>query len=286
MGEQDLNPMLHVEKMTTADFPFAVELANTMDWSMTEEDFRLSLKLEPEGCFVLFDKLNRVGISTSVSFEKVGWFGNLVIDQGCRSRGGGTMLVQRAVDHLRNRGVKTIGLYAYQHLIRFYENLGFTANREFAVFQGKTKKQRIKSIPQRITEKEIPEVLELDKQCFCGDRKRLLALIILDEKNQCYFSKSNGKTTGYVATKEHEGLTEIGPLVCRRGSSSVPKTLLEGVLGTPDREVFACLPTENKVLAKVLIERGLQESFRLTRMFLGPAVAENCTYVAESLERG
>lgn len=287
MSEQDLNSMLHAEKMTAADFPFAVKLANTMDWSMTEEDFELSVKLEPEGCFVLFEELNRVGISTCVSFKKVGWFGNLVIDKNHRERGGGTLLVREAVNYLRSKSVETIGLYAYQHLVKFYENVGFKVNREFSVFQGKPKKQRIEGNLQKIAEKDIPAVLKIDKKCFCGDRKRLLAPIILDKNNQCYMSRNGNRTTGYVATKEHKEMAEIGPLVCRSESSNVAKALLKIALrNSARRDVLVCLPTENMSLVEVLAEAGLKESFRLTRMFLGPAVAESCTYIAESLERG
>ena len=46
--------MFHVEEMTSADFEFAVNLANTMSWGMTVEDFMYSVSLEPNGCFVAF----------------------------------------------------------------------------------------------------------------------------------------------------------------------------------------------------------------------------------------
>jgi len=39
-------------------------------------------------------------------------------------------------------------------------------------------------------------------------------------------------------------------------------------------------------LLKVLSKVGFKEDFGVARMFLGPAVAKNCIYMAESLERG
>jgi GNAT superfamily N-acetyltransferase len=127
--------MFHVEKMKVDDFPFAVQLANTMDWNMALEDFEFMAKLEPKGCFVLFQGSERVGIATSVSFGKVGWFGNLIVKEDHRKKGAGAFLVKHAVDYLKGTGVETIGLYAYLHLIGFYENFGFKPDVDFLVFQ-------------------------------------------------------------------------------------------------------------------------------------------------------
>ena len=40
--------------MSSADFQFATDLANTMNWNMATEDFEFMTSLEPEGCFVAF----------------------------------------------------------------------------------------------------------------------------------------------------------------------------------------------------------------------------------------
>ena len=279
--------MFHVEKMTTVDLPLAVDLANTMHWNTTQEDFELNLKLEPEGCLVLLDELGRVGISTCVSFGKVGWFGNLVMKKDHRRQGGGTLLVQRAINYLKSKGVETIGLYAYQHLVGFYENIGFRGNEEFSVFQGKTKTRCAQSSLKKITGKDIPAVLDFDRKCFRGDREKLLEPIILNENNRCYFAERNGRLTGYVIAKNHEEMTDVGPLVCRNLNNNLAKSLLRAALcDFSGREVFVCLPTRNRNLTRVIAGMGLNENFRVTRMFLGPATAESCTYIPESLERG
>ena len=71
--------MFNVKNMQVSDFPFAVQLANTMNWNMTIKDFEFMLKLEPQGCFVLLHNKERVGIATIVTFGKVGWFGNFIV---------------------------------------------------------------------------------------------------------------------------------------------------------------------------------------------------------------
>ena len=128
------NPMFRIATMRTGDFSFAVKLANTMNWNMADEDFGFILQLEPNGCFVLFDESTPVGISTCISYGKIGWFGNLVVQEDYRKKGAGTILLKHSIEYLRNGKVETIGLYAYPHLIGFYEHFGFKVDHGFFGF--------------------------------------------------------------------------------------------------------------------------------------------------------
>ena len=130
--------MFQVKLMRAGDFPFAAKLANTMDWNMAAEDFEFMFSLEPEGCFVVFQGSEPVGIATSISFGEVGWFGNLIVKEKARNRGAGSLLVKHTVKYLQNKGVKTIGLYAYPHLVNFYSNLGFKRDEDFSVLHTET----------------------------------------------------------------------------------------------------------------------------------------------------
>ncbi len=121
--------MFCVEKMKSSDFPFAVQLANTMDWNMAESDFEVAIKLEPDGCFVLFNAHEPVGIATCISYGKKGWFGNLAVAEEHRKEGAGSFLVKLAVDYLKSKGAETVGLYAYPNLTGFYKKLGFHDDR-------------------------------------------------------------------------------------------------------------------------------------------------------------
>jgi len=75
--------------------------------------------------------------------------------------------------------------------------------------------------------------------------------------------------------------------MCRQNHSGVAVALLETTLNKlRNHDVFIAVPTEETALLEVLFKAGLREKFCVTRMFLGPAVAKNCIYIAESLERG
>ncbi len=93
--------MFEVRKLLEEDFDFAVNLTDTRDWQLTEEDFRFMLEMEPEGCFVLLYDSVRVGLVTNVSFGKVGWLGILIVDEKHRKSGGGRLLVQHSLEYFK-----------------------------------------------------------------------------------------------------------------------------------------------------------------------------------------
>jgi ribosomal protein S18 acetylase RimI-like enzyme len=281
--------MFRVERMSVYDFLFAVQLANTMDWNMALEDFEFMAKLEPKGCFVLFHGSERVGIATSVSFGKVGWFGNLIVKEDYRKKGAGTFLVKHAIKYLKSTGVETTGLYAYPHLIEFYKNFGFKPDVDFLFFQGKAVSSVTEGTLQlrEAKEQDIPALIDFDCQCFGAHRKKLLEPTLLNTGNLCYIAVDNHEIIGYGAAKVYDEMAEIGPLICRQNRVNIAVTLLTTILSRlGNHDVFICVPTEETALLEALSKVGLQENFRVTRMFLGPTVAKNCTYIAESLERG
>ncbi len=280
--------MLHAEKMRAEDFPFAVELANTMDWNMAESDFEFMSKLEPDGCFVLWDAQDRVGIATCVSYGKIGWFGNLAVKKANRRKGAGTFLMKHAINYLKGRGVEAVGLYAYQHLVGFYGRVGFKSNDDFIMLKGLPEKTLSKM--STITEagkRDIRALTNFDTRCMGWDRKRLFESVLLEKGNRCYYSAVQGEVVGFVMAKVYEDMVEIGPILYRRNKQDVALKLVKSLLARFNNgDVYVCLPAKETALLVSFEEAGLRESFRLTRMFLGSVAAQNCVYVPESLERG
>jgi GNAT superfamily N-acetyltransferase len=273
--------------MSSEDFPFAVKLANTMDWNMAEEDFEFMLKLEPHGCFVLHENEEPVGIVTCISYGRTSWFGNLAVKEGHRRMGAGTFLVKHVVDYLRTKRVETVGLYAYQHLIGFYEHIGFKACSDFVVLSGKTLPSQIEETFKEVNNDGVPRLIEFASRCLGDDREKLLKNLLLGKGNRCYFSADNHQISGFVTAKVYEEMAEIGPLLCKPDRPDVAAGLLRTILGRLSNvEVYVCVPAKEKLLIRTLEARGLKENFRVTRMFLGPVPAEKCFYVPESLERG
>lgn len=280
--------MFKVKPMRPQDFAFATELANTMDWKMAPQDFQYATTLEPDGSFALTDDAQRIGIATSIAYGKVGWFGNLIIKPEHRGRGAGSFLVRHAIDFLHGRGVETIGLYAYPNLIRFYRNLGFKVDDEFAVLHAKAMTIPTQEMLPQIKKQDIDRIAQFDSECFGGDRRKLLESIILDEDNLSFFLSEHGRIVGYVTAKIYGNMAEVGPLVCQSDRSDAAVALVRAVLGKLGNcGVYVWgLPKKEASLAHALLRFGFREEFSVTRMFLGEPTAQNCIYIAESLERG
>jgi len=279
--------VLKIMKMKANDFSFAVRIANSMNWDMTEEDFKFMVKLEPEGCFVLFQDQERLGIATNISFGKVGWFGNLMVKEESRRKGAGRLLLQHSIDYLKKKSVSTIGLYAYPHLVQFYESFGFKSDIEFLVLKGKTTLQSNQETQRKANRLDIPQILDFDYQCFGADRKKLLKPILLSKNNLCFISTPKNDFAGYIMAKVQGKTAEVGPLQCRENRSKEAVALLKTVLANlAGLEVFMYIPKKDIALLEVLYKAGLKADFRVVRMFLGKPIASSCLYAAESLERG
>lgn len=273
--------------MRFEDFSFATELANTMNWNMATEDFQFMTQLEPEGCFVLFEDSKPMGIATCISYGKVGWFGNLVVKEEIRHKGAGGLLVEHAIDYLQGKGVETIGLYAYPNLLKFYGNLGFKADEDFAVLHGQPAPLPTKETLPKIGKHNFQAVAKFDRECFGGDRTKLLESIILEEGNLGYYVSKGNEVVGYVAATVYETMAWVGPLMCQEGNVDVAVTLLKEVLAKLNGlSVYVALPKKEVSLTDMLSTIGFQEDFSVVRMFFGPIAARNCIYLAESLERG
>ncbi len=278
--------MLRVKTMKSGDFSFAVELANTMNWNMAIEDFELNSRLEPKGCFILFDDAEPVGISTCISYGKVGWFGNLVVKENYRRKGAGTILLRHAIDYLKRKNVETVGLYAYTHLIDFYKKLGFKVDKDFVVLRGIPKSSTANDAP-KMNVQNIPNLIALDSKCFGANRSRLLKPFFHKISNPCYVYLEGTQISGFVAAKVYEGMAEIGPLVSNKNRPDTAICLIKTIFGKlSGLNVSMCVSGKAIPVLNMLSKLGFREDFRLARMFLGPVAAKNCIYVAESLERG
>ena len=280
--------MFKIKKLEIEDLPFAVQLANVSNWNMTIKDFEFMMKIEPQGCFVLFQDQERLGIASSVTFGKAGWFGNLVVKEEFRNKGAGGHLLQHAIDYFNKKGVETIGLYAYPHTVKFYKKFGFKSDIDFLVLKGKV---AFHMVPQEIVKlaklPDIQRIINFDHQCLGANRKKLLELILLNRHNLCYISTEKSKITGYIAAKIYDKMVEIGPLMCTMNHTKDAMLLFETMLNQLSGfEAYTCIPKKETKLLSILLKAGLKEDFEVVRMFLGPAIAKKCICIAESLERG
>jgi ribosomal protein S18 acetylase RimI-like enzyme len=273
--------------MVLADLKFAVHLTDTMNWGLVEEDFQFMMNLEPAGCFTMFDNIKKIGVATTISFETVGWLGNVIVNEKYRGRGVGKRLVKHALEYLLNKQVKTIGLYAYISTIPFYKKLGFEYDTEFTYLTGRAVSLPFTEGTREAMEEDLEKIITLDQSCFGASRRKVLQPFFLDPENLCQIVVEDKQVVGFIIAKSYGGVSEIGPLVCQERGIDVAITLLKNIFNQlkGDR-VSVCVPKKETKILKKLVKWGLSEAFPLARMFYGEYIDKNCIYLAESLERG
>ncbi|MGB9714558.1 MAG: GNAT family N-acetyltransferase [Candidatus Bathyarchaeales archaeon] len=274
--------------MTQEDVEFAVRITDAMNWNLTEQDFAFMMQLEPEGCFTLLCDSEKIGITTTISYGKIGWIGNVVVDEKYRRRGAGSTIIKHAINYLKSKGAETVGLYSYKEKADFYARLGFKRDLEFTVLNGEVLSSNVEATNIKKTEKtDIQKIIEFDSLYFGAFRRKLLEKIINEMNSLCHYYAENGEIFGYATAKVYANYAEIGPLVCRREKSGIAKNLLGAILKRVNGlEVSICLPKKEKEMVNMLLNSGLEESFTVVRMFSGPITFRDCVYIAESLERG
>jgi len=279
--------MFQTKTMSKEDFEFAVRITNQMGWNLARDDFEFAMELEPKGCFVMFYNSERVGLATTISFGRIGWFGNLVVSKNCRRKGAGSLLVQHSIEYLKRKGAETVGLYAYMEKIPFYKRLGFNYDSDFVVLKGKGFPSSVKANIRKAREQDMERIITYDSACFGASRKKLLEPIILYPANLCYMFNDDEQVSGYAVAKVYDGMAELGPLMCPRERSDIAVELLKATLNSVNGyEVHMCIPQKESLIIDMLKKAGFSESFRVARMFLGPPITEQSISLAESLERG
>ena len=280
-------PKFCVKQMSEEDFDFSVHITDTMNWKLVKEDFAFMLELEPQGCFVLLQDQERIGIVTTINFGKVGWLGNLIVDENHRKTGAGTLLANEAIQYLTGRGAETIGLYSYSNAIPFYKRLGFEYDSDFVVLRGRGTSSKVPASLRKAEKEDTPEIIDFDETNFGGSREKLLSPILGNKRNSCHVYVEDGHIQGYAIAKPYGEAAELGPLVCKPKQSNVAISLLRTSLSNLTKfEVYLTIRGRESTVIRMLSDSGFSEYFRVARMFLNPRIIKDCIYVAESLERG
>jgi len=279
--------MLEIRKMSSEDYAFAVDLTDTMGWNFVEEDFKFMTELEPDGCFIVVDGSERIGLATTISFGRVGWLGNVIVSESHRGGGIGSHLVRHTIEYLRGNNVETVGLYSYIERIPFYTRLGFKYDSEFVMLKGRGSPAHPGACLKRVEKGDVNKIIDLDCSCFGALRIKLLEPLLSNPDNPCFVYFEDESVLGYILAKVYGGMAEIGPLVCRGDRSDIAMDLL---MATFNRlgglEVSMCVPERELTILNALKELGFREDFRVAKMFFGGSIPYDCIYVAESLERG
>ena len=206
-----------------------------------------------------------VGGAAVVWFGATGWIGALGVAAGARRRGVGTALTSGCVRHLRDRGARTVLLFATSAGRPVYERVGFVSDgvvqawRDLAPPRGRARGDGVRAIETG----DLATVLALDAAATGEDRRAVFAAL-------------DGTVTGLVV--ERAGAVcgsavrspwGLGPSVVAtdREAGVALLSVLRRVPGSP---LMVSVPDANAGAVRALRAWGFQTINSATRMRLGP----------------
>jgi GNAT superfamily N-acetyltransferase len=205
-----------------------------------------------------------VGAVCTLSFGATGWIGALGVEPRRRGHGIGTALTEAAVAQLRERGARTVLLFATDLGRPVYERLGFVAEGAVMAWRGRAGVAPAALEVRRLCEDDRPAVAALDAEATGEERARFL-----DHLRPLHGlgAERAGALCGWSAGSPYGA----GAAVCA-ADAEAGVALLAAVAGGPQPSTVV-VPAANAAAARALADWGFNPANAGERMRLGPAVA-------------
>jgi GNAT superfamily N-acetyltransferase len=258
--------------MRQTDLPFADAVRALARWNQTLDDWRRFLAMEPEGCYLAEWNGQSAGTATTIVYgPTVAWIGMVLVHPDHRRRGIGSALLQRCIDHLRERGVSSIKLDATPAGKRVYDGLGFKDEWPLARWERTSPWPHPARPDTRIRdwrESDVRLVDRLDTAAFGACRLRLLQALVPQSRCALVFEAAPGQIDGY-------GLMRKGARACYLGPAAAASTeaglgLVEALVSRSAGEtIYWDIPDANTAAVEWARQQGFTLQRPLIRMYLG-----------------
>ncbi len=250
-----------IRALTVADLPILLTLSTAAGWNQTAADWRLLLRLEPDGCLGLEQDGKLVATSTLICYQdELAWLGMVLTHPDYRRRGLARQLVGALLELAGARRIKSVKLDATDLGQPLYETLGFRTEQSIERWSAAC------PIAQTITDDLKPAPLAmlpfaLDQRAFGASRAR--ALQELAEHHTLYVGED-----GYAIARPGAQAAYLGPCVAE--SIETARQLVNSCLRQHPRSpwFWDVLPA-NRAAVTLAQEFGFTMARRLVRMVKG-----------------
>jgi GNAT superfamily N-acetyltransferase len=273
MSDHD-SPSMRLRAMTRADIPAGMRLKEIAGWNQTAADWERFLNAGPDGCFVAEVDGRVCGTATTITYEgRFAWVGMVLVDPEFRSRGIGTKLLERAIEHLDTLKITTVKLDATPLGKPLYEKLGFVAEYEIERFTlkratGQQVNVSCSSLPTALSARVLEAICEADREMFGADRSGLLKSLSEAAPEFAAEIWVAENLQGYSFGRHGSFADHLGPWMS--ADAETARRLFEAFLARSSREILVvdCIKA-NVPAAKLLKSFGFSYSRTLTRMYRG-----------------
>jgi GNAT superfamily N-acetyltransferase len=203
--------------LESADIEQALRLSKAEGWNQTEKDWQLLIQNSENVCLAAETGGKIAGTATAINYENdVAWIGMVLVDPEYRGQGLSKTLLSALFEQLKTcRSVKLDATPAGQPV---YRKFGF--KEEYLIHRMTSDSVSQKSLSEESTSfaepvhlRDIPEIVDLDKQVFGANRKQLIEFLVENYTNNAWMIKRNGKITGFALGREGTRFFQIGPVL-------------------------------------------------------------------------
>ena len=202
--------------MNKSDIEPAIKLTADEKWYLTEFDLELYLDEDKGmGTVAVADGVT-VGMATAAIYGSSAWIGNVIVKPSLRNLGMGRKLVEAHIDLLREKGVGTFLLYAYDRSKSLYERMGF----RFDARLWEVVINPLPGLPETgVSHGYDKSVEEADSRFFPCSRKNVLIHASRRKGSEVVIHRDgNGNVDGYLFAVfvDNEYGSEVAPFICKR----------------------------------------------------------------------
>jgi len=211
-----------------------------------------------------------VGTVTTARYEnRFSWVAMVLVDPDYRRRGIGTRLLNEAISLLHDGG--TVRLDATPAGQPLYEKLGFRSEYALSRLEcsapaaaklGEGERRRARPM----TDEDLSEVLERDREVFGADRSVLLASLRAGAPQYARVVRTGAHLDGYAFGRSGFRFEHLGPVVA---SDTAAATALVSSCLHAERPFILDVPHHSAEWLAWIREIGFAEQRPFVRMYLG-----------------
>jgi GNAT superfamily N-acetyltransferase len=265
-------------KLTIADVPGAMALSTEAGWNQTADDWRMLIKLSPQGCLAIEIDGEIASTATLTCYGiRLAWVGMVLTRIKHRGRGYAMRLLKESLRVADELGVESVKLDATNLGQPLYEKLGFRAEQPV----GRWWRAGHENANPKLTPEPVaPNWQSADQDAFGVDRRALLEKL----------ARRNAPLTigdSYLLTRAGREISYLGPSIC--DSPVTARKLMEHALQNPSPGGwFWDLMVANKPAVSLAQDLGFEPKRHLLRMVRGKDVRGNecAVYALAGFELG
>ena len=283
---QDLSDFT-VRAATLEEWRQVTEWANGEGWNIGYHDAECFFAADPDGFFI-----GRVGDRPVAAVSLVNYsddfavWGHYLVDPAHRGKGYGSQTWRAATQHQGNR---VSGGDAMPGMVPAYQLVGFIPIHDTIHYVGPLDRAGIPAEGVvRVGPEHLDAIAAYDRERFPADRRGFLAKWLFADGHLACARLRDGRVTGYGVIRPAPLAYRIGPLFADtpQEAEALFETLTAHVAPGDHVSVFA--PDTQEASRPMFLARGLDEQFRVVRMYRGPVpkTRAESIYAIGSLELG